>query len=71
MFELYPLCLVADEDEDVGDVVDAGYAVNSGTRVVWFLEPSKVLFSIAEGRFEVYTCPPRIGGHGTVVTGPS
>ena len=68
MFELYPSCLVVDKDEDVGDVVDA---VKDGPGIVLFVGLNKVLLAIPEGCFEVYTCPPRMGRHSTVVTGSS
>ena len=61
-FKLYPLCLFADEDEDAGDVDE------DGPKVVLFVGLSKVLLSILEEQFELYTCPPRMGGHGTAVS---
>ena len=67
-FELHPPCLVVDKDKDVGDVVDA---VEDGPGVVLFIGQSEVLITISEGRFEVYNCPPRMEGYGTVVTGSS
>ena len=61
IFELYPSCLVV-EDEDVVD------AVEDGPRTVLLVGPSKVLLTIPEGQFEVHTCPPRMGGHSTAVS---
>ena len=67
-FELYLSCLVVDKDKDVGNVVDA---VKDGPGIVLLVGPSKVLLAIPEGRFEVYTCPSRMRGHDTAVSGSS
>ena len=63
IFELYSYCLVVDDEEDAVDTVA------DGPYVVLSVGPSKVLLAISEGWFEVYTCPPRMGGHGTTVLG--
>ena len=61
IFELYSSCLVVDKEEDAVD------AVRDGPYVVLSVGPSKVLLTILEGQFAVYTCPPRMGGHSAMV----
>ena len=66
IFDLYSSCLVVDKEEE--DAVDA---VGSGPSVDFFVGSSEVFLAIPEGKFAEYTCPPRIGGHGTAVSGSS
>ena len=67
IFDLGSSCLCANEEEEEEE--DAVDAVGHDPSVVSSVGPSEVFLTIPEGRFVVYTSPPRMGGHGTAVLG--